>query len=125
MLQLSPALAGIVLNYLRSQRHSGQITFNFLYKLPNYQTQQMCLLKIRGIRMGHIFVAPDNQKETKPTNMDKLHWIFHAGKVTNKSSFILAFTVLKFLWPRRRCLLIPVLLINWEPQSLTHTHDYD
>lgn len=54
--------------------------------------------------MGHIFVAPDNQKETKPTNMDKLHLIFHAGKITNKSSFILAFTVLKYVQPRRGCL---------------------
>lgn len=45
--------------------------------------------------MGHIFVAPDNQTETKPTNMGKLHLIFHAGKVTNKGSFILAFTILK------------------------------
>lgn len=68
---------------------------NFLYKLPNYWTQQMCLLKIRGIGMGHNFVAPDNQKETKPTNMDKLHLIFHAAKVTNKGSSIFAFTVPK------------------------------
>lgn len=45
--------------------------------------------------MGHNFVAPDNQKETKPTNMDKLHLIFHAAKVTNKGSSIFAFTVPK------------------------------
>lgn len=61
--------------------------------------------------MGHIFVAPDNQKETKPTNLDKLHLIFHAGKVTNKGSFILTFTVLKYLWPRRGCLPISAPLI--------------
>lgn len=61
--------------------------------------------------MGHIFVAPVNQKETKPTNLDKLHLIFHAGKVANKGSFILTFTVLMYLWPRRRCLPISALLI--------------
>lgn len=110
MLQLFAELPGIVLNSLRNQWHSGQITSNFLYKLPNYWTQKMCLLKIRSIGMGHVFVAPDNQTETKPTNMDKLHLIFHAGKVTNKGSFILAFTVLKYVQPRRGCLPIPVLL---------------
>lgn len=59
--------------------------------------------------MGHIFVAPDNQKETKPTNLDKLRLIFHAGKVANKGFFILTFTVLKYLWPRKGCLPIPAL----------------
>lgn len=72
--------------------------------------------------MGHIFVAPDNQKETKPTNLDKLHLIFHAGKVANKGFFILTFTVLKYLWPRKGCLPIPALSIYLgalviDPQS--------
>lgn len=61
--------------------------------------------------MGHIFVAPDNQKETKPTNLDKLHLIFHAGKVAKKGYFILIFTVLKYLWPTKGRLPIPALLI--------------
>lgn len=64
--------------------------------------------------MGHIFATPDNQKETKPTNMDKLHLIFHAGKVTNKGFSIFAFAVPKYVRPRRGCLPVPVILIYLE-----------
>lgn len=49
----------------------------------------MCLLKYRSIGTGHIFVALDNQTETKPTNMDKSCLIFHAREVTNKGSLAL------------------------------------
>ena len=116
-------LPSVASNYLRNQWHSGQITSNLLYKLPNYWTQQMCLLKTRGIGMGHIFVAADNQTETKPTNMVNCIWFFMLERLPIRAPSSLHSLSWSVRGPEGGACLFQYYWIIWGSQLLTYAHD--